>query len=98
MLKRFRPESDAKLDAQIADVYVRMREVGVDSEEYEKLMTLLERLHEVKAKDRQPPISRDTLAICLTNLAGIIVIVAYEHAHVVTSKALGQLTRPNTMH
>lgn len=95
MLDRFRSNSDAKLDALIDDVMHRMSEAEDDPTEYEKHLVHLERLKKVKTENRQPRLSRDTMVMCLTNLAGVIVIVAYEHAHVVTSKALGQLQRTN---
>lgn len=68
-----------------------MQQTPVSSEEYSDLMTYLERLEELKAKERREPVSFDTFVIAGANLLGILVIVAYEQKHVMTSKAFTQL-------
>lgn len=90
----FGNEKTTAIDDQIEAVIIEMKLLGVDSEEYPKLMTLLERLHELKVKERPDPVSRDTMAVIAGNLTGILLIVSYEHVHVMTSKALSLLTRP----
>lgn len=93
----FRSESEARLDSHVDDVLHKMREVGVDSDEYPKMMTYLERLNEVKVKDSRPLVNMDTVLLVLGNLAGILLIVAYEERHVMTSKAISQVIRPNRL-
>jgi len=90
----FNTDSTIPLDSQIDAVLDEMQNVGVSSPEYPKMMSYLERLSDIKAKARQDPISRDTVAIVLGNLIGILLIVAYEQKHVMTSKGLGQIIRP----
>jgi hypothetical protein len=90
----FRNDVATPVDALIDAVLDEMHREGVNSEEYPKLMSYLERLYEMKAKDRQPPLSRDTLALIGGNLLGILLIVAYEQKHVMTSKGLSQIIRP----
>lgn len=92
----FKDEPDAALEGEIDAVLHQMRTVGVDSDEYPRLMAYLERLHEIKAKNRRDPVSRDTMAIAAANLLGILVIVAYEQKHVFTSKGFTQILRPKT--
>lgn len=82
------------IDVEIEMVLKEMRRIGVNHEEYPKMMTYLERLNEQKAKERRAPVSRDTIALVLGNLAGIILIVAYEQKHVITSKGFSQIIRP----
>jgi hypothetical protein len=94
MLGLFSNEKIDPLNDQIDAVLVEMQSVGVDSEEYPKLMTLLERLYELKTKDRREPVSRDTVAVIAGNLMGILLIVAYEQKHVMTSKGFSQIIRP----
>jgi hypothetical protein len=59
-----------------------------DSEDYATMLNRLERLYKLKEKNAPRQISPDTLLIVAGNILGILVIVAYEHSHVVTSKAL----------
>ena len=90
----FEKDKTVPVDALIDAVLEEMHKIGVTSDEYQKMMTYLERLYEIKAKDRQPPVSRDTIAIVAGNLLGILVIVAYEQKHVMTSKGFSQIIRP----
>lgn len=57
-------------------------------------MQYLEGLHRLKAEERRPPVSRDTMLLVAGNLLGILVIVAYEQRHVMTSKGFTQIIRP----
>ena len=94
MLKLFRKETPTPVDELIHGVLSRMNVLEVDSEEYPKLMTLLERLYELKAKNRRSPVSSDTIALVAGNLMGILLIVAYEQKHVMTSKGFGHIIKP----
>ncbi len=87
-------EKATPVDDLIAGVLVEMQQYGPESSEYLKMMSYLERLHALKTKNRRQPMSRDTLAIVIGNLAGILIIVAYEQKHVMTSKGFMQLVRP----
>lgn len=92
----FTNEMPTPLDSLIDSVLDEMHASGVNSEEYPKLMAYLERLHKVKAQERRDPVSRDTLALIGGNLLGILMIVAYEQKHVMTSKGFTQIIRPKT--
>ena len=81
------------VDIQIDAVLHEMQTIGVTDENYPTMMTYLERLNDVNAKKRDAPVSRDTIAIVVGNLLGILVIVAYEQKHVMTSKGFSLLTR-----
>lgn len=89
-------ETETPLDKQIASVLKEMSAVGVTSTDYPALMTILERLHGLRIKERRDPISRDTIALIAGNLMGILLIVAYEQKHVITSKGFGQVIRPRS--
>jgi hypothetical protein len=84
------------LETIIATVESAMQETEVNSSEYSELMTKLERLYKIRAGERQSPVSRDTLALISGNLAGILLIIAYEQRNVITTKAFGQIIRPRT--
>lgn len=97
MLRQFfNNEKDSHIDPLIENVIEEMHRKGVLSDDYPALMTHLERLHEIKVKERQDPVSRDTLAMIAGNLMGILLIVAYEQKHVMTSKGLTQIIRPRS--
>lgn len=89
-----RKKETTPVDEQIDAVLKKMKAVGVVHDDYPTLMRHLERLIDLKAKDRRERISRDTMALIAGNLMGILVIVAYEQKHVMTSKGLNQIIRP----
>lgn len=86
--------TDPILDGPIERVLQEMEVYGPDSPEYPELLTRLEKLLELKAKNQPPRVTPDQMAMVLGNIAGILIIVSYEHAHVVVSKALGLLVKP----
>lgn len=90
----FRNDMNGPLDIQIYAVLDEMQSIKVNSDRYPVMMTYLERLTEIKKKARQDPVSRDTLALIAGNLMGILLIVAYEQKHVMTSKGFSQIIRP----
>lgn len=88
MFERFRKERIEDIDELIQAVTARMDEEGPDAEDYEKHLGYLEQLNSLKT-ERSKPISRDTILVVFSNLAGIGLIIAYEQKHVWTSKAFG---------
>lgn len=85
-----RPPADAiALEAVILELETEMSTIGGDSEEYATMLNRLERLYKLKEKNSPKHIDPNTWLIVGGNLAGILIIVFYEQAHVVTSKALG---------
>lgn len=87
-------EEPTPVDDLIDAVLEEMKTYGPSDPEYGAALEKLERLHELKTKNRQKPISRDTLAIVAGNLLGILLIVAYEQKHVLSSKGMNQIIRP----
>lgn len=90
----FSNDTSTTVDEQISAILAAMKRAGVDSEEYPKLIGYLERLTDVKDKVVQKPVSRDTIALIGGNLLGILLIVAYEQRHVMTSQGFRQIIRP----
>lgn len=60
-----------------------------DSDEYAKMNKQLKELHERLMAEKPKPIDPNTILSITANLAGIILIVGHERAHVITSKAVG---------
>jgi hypothetical protein len=75
------------LDAAIANVLSWMENADPTTPEYAQTISKLEKLYALRGSKKS--VSPDTLAIVLGNLAGIIMILNHERAHVVVSKALG---------
>lgn len=90
-MKNFRiTTKPSAIDTAIDDALAQLKTVSVDSDEYAAMMDQITQLHKLKEKNNSNSrISPDTLALIVGNLAGIVLIIGYEHAHVVTSKALG---------
>lgn len=88
LLKLRKQDQPTALDDEIKSILDVMNMMEKNSEEYPKMLTALERLHKLKAQERPERVSRDTMAVIAGNLAGIFVIVSYEHLHVITSKGM----------
>ncbi len=81
-------------DEPIQKILAEMDEYGPDSPEYSALIRHLEELSRIGAEHRSRRVSPDTMAIVAANLAGILIIVAYERKHVLTTKAMGFILKP----
>jgi hypothetical protein len=88
MLRHFFRSERTHLDDEIHAVAARMQIVGVESDEYPKLMTYLEKLHKLKAGDRRAPVKLDTIVTTGGTVLVAFLLIAYEQKHVITSKAL----------
>ena len=85
MLKKQKPPSG--LDVAIGDVLSDMKGFTSDADEYTVMVDQLVKLHALKECEKPRRVSKDTLAVVAGNLAGIVLILSYERAHVVTTKA-----------
>lgn len=91
----FRRKTDpTALDEQITKVLHEMNTVSTFSDEYKEMIKRLEQLHKLKAKESPTPVSRDTIWIVVGNVVGIVIIVAYEHKHVIGGRAFDRVSRP----
>lgn len=77
------------LQTTIDEALDQLKGIDVDSNEYNDKMTTITELYKLKEKHTPKRVSPDTVAIVVGNLVGIGLILGYERAHVVTSKALG---------
>lgn len=78
------------LDKAITRLYELMAETGPETQAYDAMTNQLTKLHKLKETETSSKrVSPDTLAIIAGNLAGIVALLSYERAHVITSKALG---------
>ena len=74
----------------IDKILLEMQGKDADSEEFAKMANQLEKLHKMKMAERpDSKFDYNTLIAVGGNLIGIVSILGFERAHVVTSKALG---------
>ena len=82
------------LDKLIESVYSDLAGFTSDEDEFDKQTNQLQKLLRLRAElAPQTRVSPDVLATVAANLFGIAMILGYEHAHVVTSKALQFVTK-----
>lgn len=89
-----RRKKEDELDVAISDVLKRMRIVGPNDQEYRQLVTVLDRLMDMR-NHREPrwSVSPDTLAIVIGNLIAVVIVTQHERAAVVSTKALDFLIK-----
>lgn len=92
MIGIFRKTEPTIYDEPIDKVLESMRTYDTVDGEFVKLMDYLERLTKLKA-EKHSKVDPNTIALIAGNLAGILVIVAYEQKNVMTSKAMGFILR-----
>ena len=88
------PPGIVKLDEAIDSLYSELAGFEGHEEEYDKASSQLVKL--MKLRKEMVPSNRpsaDTLALVASNLVGIIAILGYERVNVITSKALGFVTK-----
>jgi len=84
------------LQIAIDEALAQLNGLEVTSTEYTKTMDQVTALYKLQEKNSPKRVSPDTIAIVVGNLAGIALILGYEQAHVVTSKALGFVIKSKT--
>lgn len=89
--RRTRP--NPKLEMAIDDLLDQMVEESYDPDKYAKMVDQLVKLYKLKEHEAPKQISPDTLVLVAGNLIGIVLILGYERAGVITSKAIGFVTR-----
>jgi hypothetical protein len=92
MFFKEREPSLLKLEVDRAIRHLKRDEVG--SEDYEKTLNSLIKIHQLKEQERPLPVSKDTLVLVATNLLGIIMIIKHEHVNVITSRAMNLVLKP----
>lgn len=87
MFKRTQPEPTG-LEEAIADLLSELKGHDTTSDEYAQTVKQLQKLHALKENERPSRVDPNTLLTVGANLAGILMIVGHERAHIVTSKAI----------
>jgi len=77
------------LDEEIKRLHETLSKMHPGSDGYATVADNLSKLYKLKEPNSSKKLSKDALLSAGASLAGILIIVGYEHAHAVTSKALG---------
>jgi len=88
MFRRKNPENTV-LEDTIRSLYIHMQEVDVDTKEYLRMVDQMIKLNQLSDNRNPKPVSNDTLVLVAGNLLGIVLILSYENARVITSRAIG---------
>lgn len=79
-----------KLEKEIDHLLGTLKDHEPHTEEYNAVSDQIVKLQKLQLEiNSKRHVSPDTLAGAATNLAGILLILNFEHAHVMTSKAIG---------
>ena len=81
------------LEKEIESVLCNMSTYPPDSEEYGIMSENLERLYKAKSNEKERRVSPDTIAIIAGNLLGIALILGYEKANIITTKAFSHIMK-----
>ena len=91
-----KPKYKRELENELNRALTRLRAEMPNSEDYEKMLKLVERLHDMMDEETPEVVSKNTLLTVSGNLLGIILILKHERLNVITSKALSFVIRTRT--
>lgn len=87
MKKLFTKDRRTGLEKAIDNVLEEMSVLDPTHVRYKELLEILDALHKAKANDKGRRVSADTIAMIAGNLLIVGLILGYEKANVITSKA-----------
>lgn len=99
MLK-FKQKKDkrSEIDKEIDAILGLMKDELPGEPEYDKNLEALERLTEIRAKEKPVKevrrIDPNTILVVLGGIAEIVLIMSYENLHIISKNALGRVLRP----
>lgn len=91
-----KPRHQRELESELNRALTRLRAEMPNSEDYEKMLKLVERLHDMMDEEKPDVVSKNTLLTVGGNLLGIILVLKHERLNVITSKALSFVIRTRT--
>jgi hypothetical protein len=87
----FRTESQRLLDEEIERLILELKNEKPDSEPYVKIVDNLKVLCEAREKKNPLQMNADTLLAIGANVIGLVIVLNFEKANIITSKAFGML-------
>lgn len=88
-----KPRHQRMLEQELEHALAVLPKYQPDSEEFKKIVTIIEPLYKLVDAKNPSPVSRETLVTVGANLLGILLIIKHEDVNVITSKALGFVIR-----
>lgn len=88
-----KPRHQRMIESELERTLNDLKLSRFDSEDYNKALRIAERLHDMVDKEKTSSVSKDALLTVGGNLLGIFMIIKHENVNVITSKALGFVTR-----
>lgn len=94
MFNKFRKTEETPLEEEIARLTNSLSMVDPTEEEYATIKQHLQDLHALSQKEKRKKISGDAMVAAAASIGGILIMVAYEHSHVISSKATNFIHKP----
>lgn len=91
-----KPKHQRMLETELDRMLTRLKTETPTTEDYTKMLGLVERLHDMMDEEKPDVVSKNTLLTVSGNLLGIILILKHERLNVITSKALSFVIRTRT--
>lgn len=79
---------DTQLEREMIRILDEMNTTSQHSEEYPKLLASLERINRLRTAKTSRKLTPDVVIQAVAPLFGILILVAYEQKHVITSKGM----------
>ena len=91
----FKPKETepTKLDVEIKRLFEILAKKEPEDEEYAAVADQVVKLMKLKELEAPRRVSADTLALIGANLAGIVLILSHERANVITTRAIGFISK-----
>lgn len=88
-------KDQSDLEKEMLRLYGELAALDPRTDAYKEILCRLQTLHEMQDATKQPKksVSPDTILIATTNVIGIVIVLAYEHAHPVLSKAFSMIQK-----
>ena len=93
MLKLKNRDNRTLLDEEIDDLLEDMALLDRSSNEYADMVNHVEKLYKAKSYDESKSISNEAKVSIAANLLGIILILGYEKADIITSRAINFVSK-----
>ena len=85
--------SRSMLEDNLALLHARLKDLDPTSDEYGLVTDQITKLTKLLDHGSEKSASSDAIILAGANLLGILVVVAYEQKHVITTKAFGFVSR-----
>lgn len=84
------------IDKEIDSVHEQMQSFAADDEQYSEMLNRLERLHklQIAEKANKKTVSPDAIVSASASIIGIAMILGFEKANIITSKAMSFVFKP----